>query len=404
MGFFDGIKQFGSDVLAVGQQVAGTVLGTGAAALNGAKTLITDPAKFVKDTGDNIGEAVRHVTGGFSDGAALIGEGWNESWATGNPGHFLWKALGGTAQMASMGTLHAFKEHVQDVATVKRDELGHMEGFEISDKADAITRILLRDNSRSMSIIANGDKAIKEAIAEGDADKANRVLGQVVSGAVVQPIGESLKVAGPAAVAAAGAVLTATGVGAPVGVSMLAAGGSFAAGMVMQGKGANDMLDFEIESVADTANRKVNAEIDALKAMGRLSDEQEDDYRETMGTYYMSSSYTVMGDELGASYLGEGATNADLKAVLLQSKGLPSPDEPDVVEFMRQRSEAAKQDAVSLTNSVAEQTDVGASGGSGRVAMELTAEEAAAIQELRQRQSSTREADGPVEDAGLVLA
>lgn len=409
MGLFDGIKQFGSDLLSVGQQVAGTVLGTGSAVLNGAKTLITDPAKFVKDTGDNIGEAARHVTSGFTDGANMIGEGWNEAWATGNPGHFLWKALGGTAQIASMGTIHAFKEHVEDVATVKTDELGHMDGFEISDRADAITRIFLRDNGRAMSIMANGDKAIKEAIAEGDSDKANHVLGQVVSGAAVQTVGNRVKAAAPVLGAVIGTGLSATGIGASIGVpvaamSFAAGAGVAVAGTVMEGKGANDMLDFEIENTADSVERKLTAEVDALKAMGKLTDEQEETYRETMGTYYLSASHSVMGDKLGESYLGPGATNADLKASLLQGKGLPSPDDPDVVAFMQRQAEAARQDAASdsLTASVAERTDTGST---GRVAMDLTEEEAEAIRTLRQqKQSGDTGREEVVEGGSLALA
>ena len=117
MGFFDGLKKGASDLFAVGQQVAGMTLDAGLAALNGAKTLITDPKKFVEDTAHSVSELGRHAANSFSDGAVMIGDGWNEAWAAGNPGMFLWKALGGTAQMASLGVSDALKEHVERAAT-----------------------------------------------------------------------------------------------------------------------------------------------------------------------------------------------------------------------------------------------------------------------------------------------
>ena len=77
MGFFDGLKKGASDLFAVGQQVAGMTLDAGLAALNGAKTLITDPKKFVEDTAHSVSELGRHAANSFSDGAVMIGDGWN---------------------------------------------------------------------------------------------------------------------------------------------------------------------------------------------------------------------------------------------------------------------------------------------------------------------------------------
>lgn len=319
MGFFDGLKKGASDLFAVGQQVAGMTLDAGLAALNGAKTLITDPKKFVEDTAHSVSELGRHAANSFSDGAVMIGDGWNEAWAAGNPGMFLWKALGGTAQMASLGVSDALKEHVERVSTVQRDELGNMTGFDVGKDCDAITRILLERNGGWVASIVNGDEEVREALAEGDKDKANRMFGQTMDQAIIKPAGKVATLAA-VGVAVAGTTLVSGGLATPAAVA--AASVSLGtAGWLADMKGNKSLVDFDIENAADDVKDKVDAEVAALKA-GGLSDEDASLYSDIMTVYYQGVSYTGSGDQLGASQMGEGATNEDLKAWMLNAAGL----------------------------------------------------------------------------------
>lgn len=319
MGFFDGLKKGASDLLAVSQQVAGMTLDAGLAALNGVKTLITDPKKFVEDTAHSVSELGRHASNSFSDGAAMIGDGWSEAWAAGNPGMFLWKALGGTAQMASLGASDALKEHVERVSTVQRDELGNMTGFETGEDCDAITRILLERNGGWVASIVNGDEEVREALAEGDRDKANRMFGQTMDQALIKPAGKVATLAA-VGVAVAGTTLVSGGLATPAAVA--AASVSLGtAGWLADMKSNKSLVDFDIENAADDVKDKVEAEVATLKA-GGLSDEDAALYSDIMTVYYQGVAYTGSGDQLGASQMGEGATNEDLKAWMLNAAGL----------------------------------------------------------------------------------
>lgn len=325
MGFLDGLKKGASDLFAVGQQVVGMAFDTGAAALAGAKTLVTDPKKFAEDVAYGAAEFGRHASNSFSDGARMIGEGWEEAWAAGNPGMFLWKAVGGTAQIASLGATDAIKEHVAKVSSVARDELGNMTGFEIGEDCDAITRVMLEHGGGWASTVVNGDAEVKEAIAEGDTEKANKLFGSMVGRAVAKPVGTAAMVAGAAVVIAGTG-----GAAAPAIGTALSVGGGLAnmhAGKVQ--------VDFDLENAADDIKDKVDAELAVLRA-GGLSEEDAARYGEIMTAYYQGAAYTGSGDRLGASQLGEGATNQDLKAWMLQAAGLD-----EKVELAASRYEAS---------------------------------------------------------------
>lgn len=319
MGFFDGIKKGASDLLAIGRQVAGMTLDAGAAALDGAKTLVTDPKKFAEDVAHCAAEFGRHASNSFSDGAKMIGEGWDEAWATGNPGMFLWKAAGGTVQMASLGAADAFKEHVRGVSTVARDELGNMTGYEIGEGCDALTRVILEANGQRVATLVNGDAEVKEAIAEGDIERANETFGQAIDAAVVKPVGQAAAVA--AGVIGAGAAIAATG-GAAIPAVVTAgvvAGG--VGGTMLSMKGGKSQTDFDLANAADDVKDQVDAELAVLRA-GGLSEEDAAKYAEIMTAYYQGAAYTGSGDQLGASQMGEGASNRDLKAWMLHAAGL----------------------------------------------------------------------------------
>lgn len=324
MGLFgniaNAVKTGVSDALAVGQQVVGTVFDVGSKALGGVKTLVTDPKKFVEDSAHIVTGAVKHAANSLQDGASMIGEGWNEAWATGNPGMFLWKAAGGTIQMASLGVSDMIKEHVESVSEVTRDELGNMTGFEISEDCDAITRIALQRGGKTISTVVNADEEVKEAIAEGDVDRANKVFGDMATSTVVKPLSKA------AAVGAAAVMVTATG----------GAAAPFIAGGLGIASGIGDMYankkmsDFDIDNATDDVKDRVDDEIRQLTEAGKLDEAGAAKYREIMTPYYQNAAYTNYGNDLGSAYLGEGASNSDFKKQLLMAAGLPEADKASV--------------------------------------------------------------------------
>lgn len=324
---WNGMKKGVSDVAAVAAQVGSMTLNAGASALKGGATLLTDPGKFAKDVVNNIGEAGRHVSGGIQDGLDLIGEGWNEAVAAKNPGMFLWKALGGTAQMASLGTIHAFKEHIDSVSTVQRDELGNMTGFDIDKDADAITRLFLENNGQTMSMIVNANEEVREALAEGDAAKANKMFGHMVDATVVKPVGEAAKAAA-LGVAAGAAIVGTGGTAAPVVAATVA--GLGIGGHLASGKGDKSAAEFDIANVDDDVSDRIDADIEALRAAGRdMSEADAARYRDVMQAYYNGAAYTGAGDSLGEAYMGEGASNQAFKDWMTDAAGLPQAPEEE---------------------------------------------------------------------------
>lgn len=324
MGFLDSLKKGASDLLAVGRQVAGTTLSIGASALNGVGTLITDPKKFIEDASHTVSEVGRHISNSASDGASMIQEGWEEARATGNPGMFLWKALGGTVQIASLGASDAIKEHVGSVSSVVEDELGNMTGFAISSDCDAITRVLLERNGGLASTVVNGDREVKEAIQEGDMAKANKIFGHMIDAAVVRPVGDTVATASALAVAGAGvaaATLGTGGLGTPAAVALAAAG---LTGTLAGMHGAKSQVDFDLYNVADDVSDRIRSDVEKLRASGSFTEDDLQRYEELMTPYYQNGAYTGMGDQLGASQMGEGATNQDFKIWMLEVGGLDS--------------------------------------------------------------------------------
>lgn len=348
-GLWNGAKQFGADVVGTGHQVLTMTLGAGQAVLDGTYTAITDPEKFASDVKNNIGEGLSHVTDSWSKGADTIATGWAEM----KDGRTLWNALGktvdGVGQIASMGISDAIEDHLEETMEEHRDELGNVTGYTAKEGTDYITRRMIENSSERRALVTNSEEEIAEAIAEGDRSRVTDLDKKLFAATTGQDIKKTAEIVGTTAlvVGSVAAAIPTGGASVAAGGSALAVIGSTAGqaaakaatkavvkkvafkvgeAAVVAGLGSNILSNNDIAlnemNISDDISDAISEQVEALKAAGRLSEDQVDKYTEVMTTYYNATCYNAMDPNFAVNNGFE--SNAQMRDWLLENNGLPT--------------------------------------------------------------------------------
>ena len=289
--FFKGV---GNSIVGVGKSVLDTVVDLG------------------KGAADLVVHLPQHICDAVSNGTSRIAEGVDQM-KNGAGFAGLANVLGGVINTVT--PLGVIGDTVSDVALqnteLVEDELGNSKYV---DKEGASTGII---SSLAKSFI-NSDRrqqqAIKDAIAEGDAGKANLAMlgewGSVGMGALSQ------------ATSVASIVCTATGVGAPVGIALSGA----SLGLNMGSRALDSAL--ETDDLKNDVSSAVSKDIEKLKDEGRLTDENEDEYEQYLTSFYNATSVNGAG-QVGALSKEDFEAAAVGNGLLLAPSGYTSLEDYD---------------------------------------------------------------------------
>lgn len=322
----DGVHQFGKDVIGVGKQVAGMTFDAGAAILDGGYTAITNPAKFIKDVGNNVASYAEHVSDSWTKGAETIGKGWSEM----KDGRSLWNALGctvnGLGQMSSMGLSDMWDDHVEATMETHRDELGNVTGYTAKEGTDYITQRWIEGGAERRALVQNSEEEIAEAIADGDKERVSELddkLFQATTGKDLAKIATTTAViAGVVAAVPTGGASLAGTAGVLVAHAGTIAAASAATGVVAGGVGENRAIDLDEMNLQDDISDAISSQVEALKASGRLAEDQVEAYTDVMTTYYKSTLYGSADPNLAAN--SGFSSNEEMRDWLLANNGLPT--------------------------------------------------------------------------------
>lgn len=344
MGFFDGIvngaKQFGKDFIGVTGQIYHMTMDTGKAALDGVYTALTDPGKFINDVGRNSAAYAEHISDSWEKGTATIAKGWSEM----EDGRGLWNALGstvnGVSQIASFGVSDVWDDHVESVMETHRDELGNVYGYSAKEGTDYITQRWIESGAERRALVQNSEEEIAEAIAEGDRDRVSELDDKLFQATVGKDLQKAATVVGTTALVVGGVAAAIPTGGTSLAVSGAAVSGITAATVAhtagsvalassVVGLGgtamANNDIDLEAMNVSDDIADVISDQVDALKAAGRLSDDQVDRYTDVMSTYYRATLYNSADPNFAAN--NGFSSNEELRDWLLVNNGLPTMSE-----------------------------------------------------------------------------
>lgn len=339
-GLWNGAKQLGADIAGTAHQVATMTLDAGQAVLDGTYTAITNPSKFIDDVGHNIGEGLQHVSDSWSKGADTIASGWSEM----KNGRSLWNALGktvdGVGQIASMGISDAIDDHLEETMVEQRDELGNVIGYTAKEGTDYITRRHIENTSDRRALVTNSEEEIAEAIADGDRSRVSELDKRLFEATTGKDLKQAAMVVGTTALVVGGIVaapisggtsLAASGAtiagisAATIGSTAATVGAAAAATGVAANALANSDIDLEELNVADDIADAISEQVEALKASGRLSDDQVDKYTDVMSTYYRATLYSSADPNFAVNNGFE--SNEQMRDWLLMNNGLPTMNE-----------------------------------------------------------------------------
>lgn len=297
MGFLkkigNGIKTFTKNRVEELKDVAGAVCDVVGSAGKGVATLVTDPKQFAEDVannvkgwGENLKEGWMNGWEDFGEGAECIKEGGIKGLLPG-----LGKMVGGATYGITgggFGAGEAIKDIAEENTIVNRDEMGNVISIEIKEDAKGVGRLIANlNNDKSDVDRINRKEEIDEAIAEGDFDRANRVIGQHVVNVGGKVVATTAAVAGIVAMpftAGQSGWVTAAVLG---GVGVTGA----ASGIASTYAGAK----FDEENLSDDVKDAISSEVESLMADGSLTEENRATYEEYLSQYLNSASYLATG-------------------------------------------------------------------------------------------------------------
>ncbi len=319
-GIGNSIAEGASDLANIGKGVADFVVDRGKDVLDGCETLITDPGKFVSDVGDNMCEWGRHITESAKSGADMIVEGWNDVKQGGSPAMLFTKTLGGIAQIGSLGASNAIGEHLAASVDEHLDEMGNISGYTAHEDANGVTKVFTKWFGGTVATAKNANAEIEEALAEGDASKANEIFGDTMWTTVGRPVA---KVAAVAAVPLSIAATVATGgAAAPLTAASIAC---LVAPPVLNTVADAKEAKFDAMNMADDAADIADAKTEAMLASEQITEAQAEQYREIVQKTWSNNGYKSLVPDYAAQ-AGYGSPQ-EMEDALLQAYGLPTSSE-----------------------------------------------------------------------------
>lgn len=319
--FFKGIGSAVTDAAStigdIGKGVADFVVDRGKDICNGAKTLVTDPKKFISDVGDGLGEWGRHIVEGAKSGADMIAEGWNDVKQGGNPLMLVTKTVGGLGQIASLGATDAVGEYLDEHVTADVDAMGNVSGYTVDEGANGVVKAMNKMFGKTVATTVNANNEIEEALAEGDAKKANQIFGDTAWVTIGRPVAKAASVAAiPLGIAAA----PLTG-----GTSVALSAASIAclvAPPVIDAVADSKEAKFDAENMADDSNDIADEKTEAMLASGQITEEQAGEYRNIVQKTWSNNGYKSLCPDYAAQ-AGYGSVQ-EMEDALLAAYGLPT--------------------------------------------------------------------------------
>lgn len=304
-----------STLAGVGLQVTKGVVGTGVSIVKGGVTAVTNPKKFVEDVHENLSTWGSYIGKSAKSGTDMIKEGWDDVKKGGNPGLLFVKAMGGMAQISSLGMTAAVGEHLEKTVIEETDELGNVSGYSTKEGTDALTRLGVWAFGKTAANAKNINTEIEEALDSGDAKKANKIFGQ----AALAAGGKAVKVAGiavgvAAAIPTGGASLGAVAAGIATG-----SGIAFGAAAIGNRMTEHGEVQFDALNVEDDVEDMKNEYIKAALAAGNITEADAEAYGKIVETVYQNATYKAMDPTVIQQM---GYSNAkEMTSAMLQAYG-----------------------------------------------------------------------------------
>lgn len=282
MGLFDGVGEFFGNawdgICDVASNVGNAVMDAGKAALDGVCT-------FGKEVGNTVCAWGQNIADGWNNGMARASEGIEQMKAGAGFAGFMNMLGGGLYGITGggLGAIEAVNDAVVDSSVEVVDSLGNV-SLVAKNEENPFVAFFANMARGTISDDRNLQNSIKDAVAAGDPNKANEIMGMQFGKVGTKVLSVGVSVAGYVAAPFTG------------GASIIPCQ---VAGSLLDM--ASDQIDsaMKADDLKTDISRAVDKKVDALMASGQLTAENKEAYEQILTKFYNSDS-VLGGGQTGA--------------------------------------------------------------------------------------------------------